>query len=145
MNFFSNKKVAYMENKLKEALADLDKRIQQAVGQATINNIIKRTSFNLNSYTEITTMQNEIDDAIDELTNKKNELHYVVNALLGQEVRLKTWDKQAYEEEEAIKRGEYGDSDDDFDFLNWGDDEDDKSDNKKDAKKYEGDGDDQEF
>ena len=81
---FSNKKVAYMENKLKEALADLDKRIQQAVGQVTINNIVKKTSINVNCYSEITAMQNEIDDVIDELTNRKNELHYLVNALLDQ-------------------------------------------------------------
>lgn len=138
---FSNKKVAYMENKLKEALADLDKRIQQAVGQVTINNIVKKTSINVNCYSEITAMQNEIDDVIDELTNRKNELQYLVNALLDQEVTLKTCDRQFYNG----KRGEYGDSDDDFDFLNWGDDEDEKSDSKKDTKKYEGDGDDQEF
>lgn len=133
-----------MENKLKEALADLDKRIQQAVGQVTINNIVKKTSISANCYSEITAMQSEIDDVIDELSNRKNELHYIVNALLDQEVTLKTCDRQFYKGD-ASKRGEYGDSDDDFDFLNWGDDEDDKSDSKKDAKKYEGDGDDQEF
>lgn len=128
-----------METKLKEALADLDKRIQQAVGQVTINNIIKRTAYNLNCYSEITSVQSEIDEVIDELTNKKNELYFVVNALLDQEVSLKTLDK-----EEASKHGEY-DFNDESDFLNWGDDDDDKSDSKKDAMKYEGDGDEQEF
>ena len=133
-----------METKLKESLADLDKRIQQAVGQVTINNIIKRTSCNLNCYNEITAVQSEIDEVIDVLNNKKNELIYVVNTMLDQEVSLKVWDKEACEEEEAIKRGEY-DFNDESDFLKWGDDDDDKSDSKKDGKKYEGDGDEQEF